>query len=393
MLDKGIAISVNNISKKYYKNKGRLLNIEKQESSFWALKNLNFQVKKGQIIGIIGPNGAGKSTLFKILSEVIPPTSGNIEYEGSILSILDIGTGFHPDLSGYENIFLNASILGMKKNQTEKKVEEIVDFSGIGDFIREPVKHYSSGMYLRLALSIALFTNNNILLLDEVISVGDIEFRLKAIQKIKELSAQGRTCLMISHDLGSVLSLCNYCIFLEKGEIVFSGNPKSAVEDYLDVVDSNFNKNNTTVLDHPKCRFIDLRMQKETHLMDESITFKITFEKRVEEDIDIVLKIRNYNNYVMNDCEIYRPTYSEKKLSPGTYETTCTIPANLFNIGTYFIDLLFGDKVSTLITVLSASKFIVRVKEWEMDKKWNESNESIPFRPICHWETTPNKIE
>ncbi len=387
MLNQGVILSAKNISKKYYKHKALLNQNAKNENEFWALKNISFELHKGQILGIIGQNGAGKSTLLKILSEIIPPTDGSIEYEGSILSILDIGTGFHPDLSGYDNIFLNSAILGTKKKDLLEKIPELVAFSGIGEFINEPVKNYSNGMYLRLALSIALFTNNTILLLDEVISVGDAEFQNRAMKKIKELVAEGRSCIMISHDLPSIISLCDSCLFMDKGEIAFFGKSKKVVEDYLDKVNSNITNSHKVIVDHPKCRFKNIEMNKTVFPINEKILISISYEKKVEEDIDIVLNIRNYTSLVMSDCAIYREGYVPQKTKPGIYETTCQIPANLFNTGTFFIDLIFGDKVSSLLTIKSAVKFNVQFPEWEKNKKWTEAEEGTPFRPICDWVT------
>ena len=386
MLKENIVLSVNNVSKKYYKsNKKRT----SEKEVFWALKNISFEVEKGKILGIIGANGAGKSTLLKILSEVVPPSEGSIEHSGTILSILEIGTGFHSDLSGYENIFLNASLLGMKKKEIQKISPAIIDFSGIADFIHEPVKTYSSGMYLRLALSIALFVDFEIILLDEVISVGDAEFRFKAIQKIKEKTREGKTCIIISHDLQSIISLCDHCVIIEKGEIKFDGTARSAVTEYLDKVNERVNSSTVQITEHEKCKFISAELIKESFFMDEPIELKIRYEKKVEKDIDIVLKIRDYSNYILTDCEIYRPSYIEKELPLGVYETKCLIPANLFNQGNYFIDLLFGDKVSTVLNVRSVAKFSVKLRSWEEKKRWNEVSEGIPFRPICNWEIKP----
>ena len=387
MLANDVVLSVNNICKKYYKNENKLFERKKEEDSFWALQNINFEIRRGEIVGIIGPNGAGKSTLLKLLADIIPPTSGYIEYEGSIQSILEVGTGFHPDLSGYENIFLNASILGMKKEETLKKVEEIIEFSGIKEFIKEPIKHYSSGMYLRLALSVALFTENDILLLDEVVSVGDAEFRQKAIRKIKELALKGKTCIMISHDLNSVLSLCEHCIFMEKGEIAFIGKSRDTIQEYIDLITQTTKKNTAVSFEHEKCKFIGITSEKENYLLDEPIKLKITYEKFVNEDIDIVLKIRSLGNLILSDCEIYRPDYKEKLLAPGIYQTLCVIPANLFNNGNFSVDVILGDKVSSLVEIQSAITFTTQLKDWEINKKWNESNENIPFRPICTWAT------
>lgn len=381
-MEENIVLSIKNLSKKFYTTSK-----SSNGGYFLALKNISFDIERGKITGIIGSNGAGKSTLLKILAEVIPPSEGSIEYKGNILSILDIGTGFHHDLSGYENIFLNASLLGMKKTQTEKVLEQIIDFSGIRDFIHEPVKSYSSGMYLRLAFSIALHADFDIILLDEVISVGDAEFRVKALEKLKERIRQGKTCIVISHDLPSIMHLCDDCIILEKGQINFKGPVKLAVEEYINSVNASLHANHKQIIEHKKCKFISCTVKKEAYYMDEPVKVIVNYEKRCAEDIDIVIKVKNYDNYILSDCEIYRPNYSQKKLAVGVYQTTCTIPANLFNVGNYKIDLLFGDKVLSLLNLNSIAKFKIQAREWEHDKKWNEENTIIPFRPLCDWKT------
>lgn len=386
MLEEGVILSIKNISKTFPLNKKTQHNTA-HTKEFWALKNISFDVQKGKVLGIIGSNGAGKTTLLKILSEIIPPSNGTIEYSGTILSILEIGTGFHQDLSGYENIFLNASLLGMKKNETEKHINEIVDFSGISDFIHEPVKSYSSGMYLRLAFSIALFIDFDIILLDEVIAVGDAEYRMKATEKLKEKIKDGKTCIFISHDLPSIINLCDDCVILENGELIFKGTAKEAVESYLTNVQKSIDAKQRLVLEHEKCKFISCTVSKSEYEMDEAIEVRISFEKKCDEDIDIVLKVKNFDSYILSDCDIYRPDYKQKNQPQGAYETTCIIPANLFSAGSYKIDLILGDKNSILLNINSAQKFKVRLKEWEILKKWNEEDESIPFRPICNWET------
>lgn len=387
MLSKDVVLSVQNISKKYVTVKGGLFN--KEEDIFWAVKDISFEVKKGQILGIIGLNGAGKSTILKILSEVIPPTSGQIEYKGSILSILDIGTGFHPDLSGYENIFLNSSLLGMKEKKTLKNVDEIIAFSGIGDYIHEPVKNYSNGMYLRLALSIALFTDNEIILLDEVISVGDVEFRYKAIEKIKEQANDGKACIMISHDLGSVIDLCDECILMEKGQIIYKGNSKLVVEDYYNKFYNHINNSKVVVLDHQMCKIISVKMEKETIYMDEPAIIIIQYEVKEEGDFKFFLKLRNYHSSVLTASDAFRSDYKQSSSAPGIYETRCLIPANLFNAGAYLVDVIMGTETALFIEYQLACRFKVILKEWEINKIWNSTNEIFPFRPICNWETIP----
>ncbi len=187
-------------------------------------------------LGIIGKNGAGKSTLLKILSKITPPTSGKIIGRGRVASLLEVGTGFHPELSGRENVFMNGSILGMRRAEIQKNFDAIVDFSGVSKFIDTPLKHYSSGMQLRLAFAVAAFLENEILIIDEVLAVGDAEFQKKCIGKMEDVSKSGRTILFVSHQLSAIDSLCNNGIELRKGELVFGGSAKATIDHYLNSV-------------------------------------------------------------------------------------------------------------------------------------------------------------
>ncbi|MBL8007671.1 MAG: ABC transporter ATP-binding protein [Ignavibacteria bacterium] len=200
----------------------------------WALKEINFDVNEGEIIGIIGKNGAGKSTLLKILSRVTTPSTGSVKIKGKVASLLEVGTGFHQELTGRENIFLNGSILGMTRNEIKGKFDEIVEFSGIGRYIDTPVKRYSSGMYVRLAFGVAAHLDPEILIVDEVLAVGDAEFQKKCIGKMQDVSLkEGRTVLFVSHNMSAVKNLCSRGIILEHGRIVYKGDISSAVSKYL----------------------------------------------------------------------------------------------------------------------------------------------------------------
>lgn len=204
------------------------------DSFFWALKDINFEIRQGDVVGLIGKNGAGKSTLLKIISRIVLPTTGSIKGRGRIASLLEVGTGFHPELSGRENIFLNGSILGMKGKEIERRFDEIVDFSGVEAFLDTPVKRYSSGMYVRLAFSIAIHLDPDILILDEVLSVGDFDFQQKCLAKIDEISKkQGQTILFVSHSMQSVMSLCSSALYLENGRLIAQGDASSVVSKYL----------------------------------------------------------------------------------------------------------------------------------------------------------------
>ena len=211
----------------------RTLRGPSEEEIIWALKDVSFEVKHGEVLGIIGRNGAGKSTLLKILSRITEPTTGQAEVYGRIASLLEVGTGFHPELTGRENIYLNGAILGMTSAEIDSKFDEIVDFSGVEKFIDTPVKRYSSGMFVRLAFSVAAHLEPEILLVDEVLAVGDVEFQQKCLGKMQDVTQQGRTVLFVSHNMASIKSLCNRAILLNSGQIVCDGDVEGAVDTYL----------------------------------------------------------------------------------------------------------------------------------------------------------------
>jgi len=199
----------------------------------WSLKDINFEVKQGEVLGIIGKNGAGKSTLLKILSQVTPPTTGQVKVKGRIAALLEVGTGFHPELTGRENIFLNGAILGMTKSEIKSKFDEIVDFSGVAKYIDTPVKRYSSGMMVRLGFAVAAHLEPEILIVDEVLAVGDAEFQAKCLGKMKDVSGQGRTILFVSHNMPAIKSLCTKGLYLQNGKAIMEGPVNSVITEYL----------------------------------------------------------------------------------------------------------------------------------------------------------------
>jgi lipopolysaccharide transport system ATP-binding protein len=208
-------------------------------SSFWALTGISFEVKRGGVVGIIGRNGAGKSTLLKVLSRITEPTEGQVEIHGRVGSLLEVGTGFHPELTGRENIYLNGAILGMKRAEIERKFDEIVSFADISKFIETPVKHFSSGMYLRLAFAVAAHLDPEILLIDEVLAVGDAAFQKKCLGKMSEVAKRGRTVMFVSHNMAAVSALCESAILVERGRITHIGKPDEVINRYLGDVGSN----------------------------------------------------------------------------------------------------------------------------------------------------------
>lgn len=219
----------------------------KSDEDFWALKDVSFNVMPGESIGIIGKNGAGKSTLLKILSKITPPTQGKIIGRGRIASLLEVGTGFHPELSGRENIYLNGSILGMKRKEIDARFDEIVDFAGTEKFLDTPLKHYSSGMQLRLAFAVAAFLEPEILVIDEVLAVGDAEFQKKCLGKMEDVSNNGRTILFVSHNMSAVESLCTKSILLKNGQLHFSGSSAEVIQQYTNLMEGSLLGNTGTI--------------------------------------------------------------------------------------------------------------------------------------------------
>jgi lipopolysaccharide transport system ATP-binding protein len=239
------AVIVENLSKEYELGRGKSANLrdvlsnissvsKKKKNTFWALQDINFTINKGDAVAIIGRNGAGKSTLLKILSRITYPTKGRFQLNGRVSSLLEVGTGFHKELTGRENIYLNGTILGLTRNEVKNKFDEIVAFSGIEKFIDTPVKHYSSGMYVRLAFAVAAHLEPEILIVDEVLAVGDAEFQKKCLGKMKDVSSnEGRTVLFVSHNLGAVKTLCKTGLFIKNGTLNYHGGIQDTVSHYL----------------------------------------------------------------------------------------------------------------------------------------------------------------
>lgn len=238
-----VVIEVNNVSKRYklYKSKKHraiealLPLINTYHTDFYSLKDFNLTVKQGEIIGVIGKNGSGKSTLMKLIAGVTQPTSGTIRVKGNIVPLLELGSGFHPDFTGYENIYFYTAVLGYPKELIKEKIREIIAFADVGEFIDQPVKNYSSGMKARLAFAVSVNIDPDILILDEVLSVGDAAFKAKSFAKIKEFFVNGKTILFVSHSMESVKNLCNRAILIDKGQLIMDGDPASVVDKYFEV--------------------------------------------------------------------------------------------------------------------------------------------------------------
>ena len=331
-------------------------NILPAKEDFWALKDVSFEIQQGEVVGIIGRNGAGKSTLLKILSRITEPTTGRIELNGRVASLLEVGTGFHPELTGRENIYLNGAILGMSRAEIKHKFDEIVDFSGVEKFLDTPVKRFSSGMYVRLAFAVAAHLEPEILVVDEVLAVGDAEFQKKCLGKMKDVSKkEGRTVLFVSHNMAAVKSLCTRGIVLKQGGLDFNGNQFEAVQYY-----QNLNESNNSFTHHGKIEEapgnnnikilqLDVVPQEGGVLtMFSGVEFQLKIYNYLEsKNLDVTFEVSNNDDVVIfHKGLLLTENNSSKK---GVYAVTCCLPKQFLNAGIYSIKLIFGESQRYLL--------------------------------------------
>ncbi len=315
----------------------------------WALNNINFEVKKGEVLGIIGKNGAGKSTLLKILSRVTTPTTGRIVAQGRIASLLEVGTGFHPEMTGRENIYMNGSIMGMTKAEITRKLDEIVDFAGVEKYLDTPVKRYSSGMTVRLGFAIAAYLEPEILVVDEVLAVGDAEFQKKAIGKMQDVSHQdGRTVLFVSHNMQAITNLCSRVVLLNKGTVVQDSNPLEVVRNYLmyeTLKEGAIYWDQESALGDSAIKLIAIKiLDQENNIRSHFFSkFKIRVQldfiiNQLDSDLVIGFDVTNENGMILlrtyhNDSS----PDSWPELKVGLNSIICELPGDFFNVGTYYI--------------------------------------------------------
>ncbi len=311
----------------------------------WSLRDINFEINHGDAVGIIGKNGAGKSTLLKLLSRVTSPTTGEIKVKGRIASLLEVGTGFHPELSGRENIFLNGAILGMRKKEIARKLDEIIDFSGVERYIDTPVKRYSSGMYVRLAFAVAAHLESEILIVDEVLAVGDAEFQKKCLGKMSDISkGEGRTVLFVSHNMAAVKSLCNKGIVLANGMTAFNGAVDNALDFYLKSSES-FAHKKWDVDQAPKSDFVRLLEAEVLDINDQvALNHPITNDVRIKFTYEITqenqLFLHGFNLFNGHGVHILssHDKFTQNLIKPlplGIHSTIITIPGNFLAEGSY----------------------------------------------------------
>ena len=328
-------------------------------SEFWALRDVSFDVQPGEVVGIIGRNGAGKSTLLKILSRITEPTSGEIRVRGRIASLLEVGTGFHPELTGRENIFLNGAILGMTKPEIRAKFDEIVDFAGVEQFIDTPVKRYSSGMYVRLAFAVAAHLEPEILIVDEVLAVGDAEFQKKCLGKMKDVAGHGRTILFVSHNMTAVKSLCSRVVLMKNGHLVANGPTETVIKDYQSLeFQEALHRSFDPPLGKPEFEKHGIYLKEAKIVYDRtmseilrigipfSIEFCVFSEKFTQE-------VNLSPHYLGTGGEvIFAAPSPQKNLEAGDNWFRCEIPGTLFNDGIYTIQLIIV-KDSSAVQVMN----------------------------------------
>jgi lipopolysaccharide transport system ATP-binding protein len=352
--------------------------------TIWALKDINFEVQQGDVLGFIGRNGAGKSTLLKIISRIILPTTGSIKGKGRIASLLEVGTGFHPELTGRENIFLNGQILGMKKSEIQLVFDEIVDFSGVEQFIDTPVKRYSSGMYVRLAFAVAAHLNPEILIVDEVLAVGDANFQKKCLGKMKQVSTQeGRTVLFVSHNMQALRSLCKKAICIDHGMLVDQGDSKKVITNYLNREQINyFQQEYQDPSTAPGNNFIrikkvavDPQFLTNQSVVDTRTPILINFEFWQGLSSMDLINIRITIFSLSGEC-IFDIDSKSIELSSKLIRGSCLIPGNFLNDGSYYVSIAFTKNTrQPLFSFEACLSFDVE----EFDETKNIMNKRIGF--------------
>ncbi|MBW4603745.1 MAG: ABC transporter ATP-binding protein [Calothrix sp. FI2-JRJ7] len=371
-----ITDGVKSFGKRLLKPNGKQ-NFNPASEEFWALKNIYFEIKQGDRVGIIGRNGAGKSTLLKILSRITEPTEGQIKIKGRVASLLEVGTGFHPELTGRENIFLNGAILGMSRAEIQRKFDEIVDFAEVEKFLDTPVKRYSSGMYVRLAFAVAAHLEPEILIVDEVLAVGDAQFQKKCLGKMQDVASDGRTIIFVSHQVAAISNLCSSCMILQSGNLVFYGRTEHAIEQYLKPAAKSQKDEMSNLQDFrpswakpfiTSARIIDSRDREQTCIpLLSDITFEMTFatqdaSKLKTPVMGVVINHAIFGtiggvNTRMTGFETYGNGYASATMK-------CTLKQLPLLQGNYTVDIWLGDGPVDVDTLTGYISF--RVEETDL---------------------------
>jgi lipopolysaccharide transport system ATP-binding protein len=353
-----------------------------REEEFWALRNVSFSVKRGDVVGIVGRNGAGKSTLLKVLSRITEPTTGRVRLRGRVASLLEVGTGFHPELSGRENIALNGAILGMTRAEIRKKFDEIVAFAEVERFIDTPVKHYSSGMYVRLAFAVAAHLEPEILIVDEVLAVGDAAFQKKSLGKMKSVAAtEGRSVLFVSHQTEAVRALCSRCLWMAQGELVQDGLPAEVIPAYLENgVGGNFRE----MVGRGGSRLLDAGLAME----GEGLVFTAEFcteEPLGEPKVGLVIRDADQRPVFGSNTQMHPMTVPLPR--SDRHRIRLRVPVLPLHAGRYSVDFFLGDRADHLLSIEHVIFF-----EWSPTRAIMHRPAVRDIGPLhvpAYWETTP----
>ena len=382
--------------------KGQRQRAARTREEFWALKDVSFAIKRGEVIGVIGRNGAGKSTLLKILSRITEPTNGRIRIRGRVASLLEVGTGFHPELTGRENVFLNGAILGMPKSEIVRKFDDIVAFAEVEQFLDTPVKRYSSGMYVRLAFAVAAHLDPEILVVDEVLAVGDAEFQKKCLNKIGDVAHGGRTVFFVSHNMQAVTRLCSRCLLLHKGEVKMDGDSNQVANAYL-----NSGVTTTAAREWPDAsqapgdevtRLRAVRVRSSAGAVVDSVN--IRERVGIELEYEVLASgyhflphfgVRNENGTMLFVSVDVDPAWRGKKRPPGRYVSIGWVPGNFFAEGLLSIVavvMTLGPVVARAV-VEDAVAFRVRDELTVKDTARGDYTRPMPglLRPLLEWHT------
>ncbi len=354
---------------------------------FWALKNVSFDVNRGEVLGVIGRNGAGKSTLLKILSRITDPTEGRAEIYGKVGSLLEVGTGFHPELTGRENIFMSGSILGMKKYEIENRFDQIVKFAETEKFLDTPLKYYSSGMQVRLGFSVAAHLEPEILIIDEVLAVGDASFQKKCLGKMENIANEGRTVLFVSHNMGAISSLTDRCIWIDHGRIKEIGPTAKVVTDYINEGYQNVTRWQAPILNSKPMQILQTEIFSDGGLFETRSSIKIVIDYVVREPVAgaVVSAIIHASDGtpIMSTEDIDTNLAEMEKRSPGKYRTTVVIPGNWLSSGKYLLRLHTGVVYESIFDNVEALCFdLIDTGDPKI-----RSHKQAYFLPYLDWKT------
>jgi lipopolysaccharide transport system ATP-binding protein len=375
-----------------------------EEKEFWALRDLSFDVKQGEVLGIIGKNGAGKSTLLKLLSRVTTPTTGEIKIKGRIASLLEVGTGFHPELTGRENIFLNGAILGMTKAEIRSKLDEIIAFSGVEVYIDTPVKRYSSGMYVRLAFAVAAHLEPEILIVDEVLAVGDADFQKKCLGKMNQVARDGRTILFVSHNMGAVQALCSKAILLQSGKSIFEGSTRDTIAKYSHMA---FDGNKASIRwsdpEQAPGKF-GVKMLS-VRVLDDLGNERNIISDNEEFYLEMEFLVQNHGRYLTSNIQLFTESgifvlsagnwksatlnvdpYSDQIFRKGVFRSKMKFPPYFFNEGGYYINAIINREAMTPIVFVEEAVTFTIMDSGDMRKEYTDFVGGV-VRPKFEWET------